>query len=752
MNKRTGIELAITGILSFLLSLIALSPALQKVGSAWGGGDMLATYVNVDNWGLLGYTQNNHYGFPFGINTNLFPNIDITQNYFAKAITVITGNPFTGINILLALSFPVIAMLAYLSIRLTGLRGPLAIALATAFTMIPYHFGRGLGHTYLAVFYGAVASVILAQLIGSGRLARMLSKGNHTTKTFTFNVFAVALLIVLTALSGVYYAVFGLILMSTAWLWRLSKTKNARHMVTLAIPIVATGLLAIAGFIPALLALSRETPYASLGERVPFESVVFAGNLAMAILAAPISKLTSYNINVSEAFGAAPALENSALTNYGTWITFAALVFVGWALLTRYRKDLTFLLTLTLVTVLFFVPWGFGYLFAAIISPQIRAWNRLVPILLLLFILMATTILARMKFTNNRSTRSSASNTTITLGVTAAILVITAVESIWPFRATYSQNSLDGQEITQAAQNYTNQINTALPQDCAILQLPYMVYPENAPIRDMNDYEHFWTALVDTQKRWSYGAVKYTKASAWMAAQPEIPTPADMSLLAQAGFCGIHLDTRAYIDPARERITATLTERYGQPAASQRISNESPNDESPNADWLFWITDASAAIPDPGLPDQSRWTPELVNLLTRPAITTNTDSLAPTVAPRGSKDSLTWWWTIAPVATFDFHQLTADKPLESISGGLRIPDCLDQDSAHVTLTLGTGESVIVEANAKTTTSFELAVKDPASGGTNSTTTLTVSSDVDGCQPVDFGYSQFVQVIDLTSNP
>lgn len=732
MTKRTGTELSVTALLSFLISLITLEPAIRRVTSAWGAGDMLATYVNVDNWGWFDYTVNNHYGYPFGINTNLFPNIDITQNVIAKLLTLISGSPFAEINLLLVLSFPIIGALAYISIRLTGLKGPLAIALATAFTMIPFHFGRGLGHTYLAVFYGAVTAVILAQLIGTGRLARMLNPQSNTRKTFILNIFAVVLLVVTTAWSGVYYAVFGLILMSTAWLWQLPRSRARQQLLLNAIPILAVGILAVIGFIPALIALSADPPYASLGERTPFESVVFAGNLAMAILAAPMSRLAllaGYNINVSEAFAAAPALESNALTNYGTWITFAAVLFTVWALFTRFRNQLTFLLTLTVVTILFFVPWGLNLFFAAFISPQIRAWNRLVPILLLLFLLMAATVAARIS-----------TPVWIAVSLAVVILVITAVESVWPFRSIYAQNAIDGTEITQAAQGYVQQIDAKLPENCAILQLPYMVYPENAPILQINDYDHFLTSLTGTNKSWSYGAVKQTQASAWMSAQPEIPSLDHMATLAEAGFCGIHLDTRGYVKPAAERIALTLTERYGAPAATQRTSSESLTD-----DWLFFITDSTAKITAP-----ADWSPELTAFLNRPAITTDTTPNSLTVAPRGSKDGLIWWWTIAPEATFTLHPVSNSAPLTSISGGIRIPECATSETEAVTLTLSTGETMILEANRKTTTNFTLELKIPAPLGTN--TTLTVMSPVEGCQPANFGYPQFAQVIDLIANP
>lgn len=57
-----------------------------------------------------------------------------------QLVNMISGNPYLGINLLLVLSFPLVGALAYISIRLIGLRGPLAVALALTFTFIPFHF------------------------------------------------------------------------------------------------------------------------------------------------------------------------------------------------------------------------------------------------------------------------------------------------------------------------------------------------------------------------------------------------------------------------------------------------------------------------------------------------------------------------------------------------------------------------------------------------------------------------------------
>ncbi len=722
VRNRTAVEVSITAVISFLISLIALSPTLGYLVNAWADGDMLSTYVNVDNWGWLSFTSGNHYGYPLGMDLGLFPTLDITQNIFAKTVSGISGNPYLGINLLLVLSFPLVAVLAYFSIRLTGLRGPLAIALATAFTFIPFHFARGLGHTYLATIYGAVAAVILAQLIGTGRLNQLTPK----------KITVVVILVILTAWSGTYYAVFGLILMAAAWLWLFAHqsekpfTKRFNKTTLLAAtPIIGTVVLIAIGTIPSLLAVRNDPAFATLGDRTPYESVIFAGILAMAILPAPMSKLAilaDYNINVSDAFSAAPALENSGLGNYGSWVTFAALLVFAVALFTKIRSHLGFLLVLLVVSILFFIPWGLNYLFAATLTPQIRAWNRMLPVILLILILLAATVLARMSFNQI---------TAITIAI--AILGVTAVESVWPWRATYANNAQEGQQVSQAAIDYTSAINTALPQNCAVLQLPATVYPEQGPLGNFNDYDHFWQSLTSKDKGWSYGAVKNTRAGAWMQQLPEVPGPEEVQTLAQAGFCGIHLDTRAFVPPAQERIVTDLTARYGPATATGGTEQIS---EFPN--WMFFTTDLNATRVDP-----KTWSQALTDYFLTPAITTD----PATTAPRGSKDALTWWWTISPQADFTIHPIDPAAPLSAITTGVRIPACAAVDQAPVTLTLTSGEqgeSITITANSKTTTDVKLQLPEP----TSTTATLTVETTFEGCANPDFPYQQFVQVIDL----
>ena len=144
----------------------------------------------------------------------------------------------------------------------------------------------------------------------------------------------------MTAWSGLYYAAFALILGAAAVIWRIAQRDRWIDVMLGAVPVAGVGLLALLGFVPGAVTVLSQPPSAPLAERMPIESVTFAGNLAMALIPAPISQLPGmwrYNEAVYAAIGAAPVLENTALTNFGTWITSACLVvfLVGLVVLSR---------------------------------------------------------------------------------------------------------------------------------------------------------------------------------------------------------------------------------------------------------------------------------------------------------------------------------------------------------------------------------------------------------------------------------
>lgn len=560
----------VSGLVALAISMLVFGPILGHLGDSWGPGDMLSHYVNVANWSLLGYQPTIRFGFPGGMDLNLVPGIDITQNTAAALIYAITGNVFTGLNAVIILSFPVCAALAVTAFRLVGLTGWWAIALAQAFTFIPYHFGRVLGHTYLGLMYAAITGVMLALLIGNGRM--------RTWPTSVPTWLAMALLIVVTAWSNVYYLVFGVILMGAALITRVIRGDTAAQLLRASTLPIATAVLGAIGYLPALWARHHESMVGDFAARSAYESVTLAGNLAMALLPAPLSELPRmgyYNEAVRGLVADAPLTEATADTNWGTWITTAALIFSAlWAVwrLRRHQtlpKQFTLVATLMLAALLFFIPWGLNALVAEFITAQIRGWNRLLPTLLLLTLLLAGVALAH---TPRLLTKRS-----VAIGASVVIAVV-VIEQVLPFQRIYASTAQRFAQDSAYARDYAEAIDTEVPGKCGVLQLPAMVYPENGRVEpELNDYEHFWLPLTNQVKDFSYGAVRFT-TSAEMVPEVTVPiTEAEIGQLEESGFCGIHVDTRGYPNKELSGLVENLTALTGGPATRGH-----------DGEWLFF--------------------------------------------------------------------------------------------------------------------------------------------------------------------
>lgn len=730
-RSRAAIEATIAAVIATVLALIVFGPVLKWTATGWAGGDMLSTYVNAEVWQGFRYQVTDQFGFPLGMNLNYFPGIDITENTFAQIVTNITGQPFIGINVLVMLTFPLVAFLAYFLFRMTGLTGAFAITGAVVFSLLPYHFGRALGHTYLATLYSAVTGMAFVLLVGSGRfeqIIKKLRKKSTSTKTKVLTLTTFAVMIVITAWTGVYYVAFTLILGAAALLWRFANRAKIKYLLIDAIPFTAIGVLAIIGFLPSILTTQGDPPLAQLSERLPYESVIFAGNLAVAVLPIPQSSLPGfdfYNASVVEAIAAAGWGESTAITNHGTWITTLALIVVLIALIVRTRRgsfagstttkyaSLPFITYLIAVTLLWFIPWGVNYLFAGTVTAQIRAWNRFTPILLLLFLLGAAAALHRTKV---------ATKPAIAIPVATVVLALTALDSVLPFRSAYADNAKDAAEITKAANEYALATNQAIPQNCGILQLPYMAYPEFGVVRGVNDYDHFWTSITNPGKRWSYGAVKNTDAGIWSGQIPELPTDEQVAAMRAGGFCAIHLDTRGYISEQLPGITDNLKSRFGEPVTTGF-----------DGEWLLYdITGTGPASPE-----------QADAFFHQPMITADPE----TTQPKETELERSWWWMKDQRSVFTFTSTRPESPITRVRGFVQAPECGTRPITLILAANGVEARTTVLAEPDSPVPFELNLPAPSS----TIATLEVQAPGPDCQGTDFEWKRYAQVINLSTH-
>jgi phosphoglycerol transferase len=684
-RRPAAVSVVVTALLSTGLFLVGFGGWVGRLASPLGGGDLLPAYAAARLWSQGAVFGDASLGYPFGMEQRYYPTADVVQNLLAGLVTRATDNPFLGINVVFAVSFPVTALAALWVFRIAGLRTPLTVVAALALTFIPYHWYR-FAHIHLATMYSAVLGVGLALLVGNGTVERRL----RSTSRLRF-ILALMPVVVLIAASGVYYACFTVLLCVAASLYRVLSGARWRDVALSAAPALAVAVALATVLAPATLFAWANPPLEPVAQRDVAESVMYGGALVFALLPAPSSGLpgfgavTSFSRDALSVLSGYPLSEVHSYSNFGSVATVAALVIFAMGGLVLARRSAAVrtgnrtrlsppVVSLGLVgmllasVLLFFIPWGLSYLFAYMITPDLRGWNRLVPVLFVLLFVGAGLVLQRLRW------RLPPARAALVAAVALAVLLF---DSVLPYRSVFADYAAEGSEFGAAGNAYATALNAAVPGHCGVLQLPFVGYPEVPPPGRMGDYEHLWPAVTNPGKSWSYGAMKGTSASAWQATLGSDVDAADLPELQAGGFCAVHVDRRGYSSIDAASVTGNLAALLGAPVAVGL-----------KGQWVAF------ALPSPvvGNPDVDR--------LVKAPGGVGTFYAPPTLSPgRGVPDEpqetrpRTIWRLHGGSAAFDVTSAPAGLPFSSVRGELHAGKCAQK----ITLTLRSGDSVATES-------------------------------------------------------
>lgn len=207
----------------------------------------------------------------------------------------------------------------------------------------------------------------------------------------------------------------------------------------------------------------------------------------------------------------------------------------GWRLAPARQELLTQLGLLNLTALLVGTLGGFGALLAVLVSPQIRAYNRICVYLSFFACCVVALFLdelgARFFPTGKRAAA---------FGLGVILLSVLGVLDLTPRRPLpdFALVAADYQNDAEFFQRVEARAHPA----AMIFQLPAHGFPEGL------GYDHFKAYLHTRQLRWSYGAMKGRPAVQWQAEVSAQTTPRMLETLAAAGFSGVQLDRWLYKD------------------------------------------------------------------------------------------------------------------------------------------------------------------------------------------------------------
>jgi phosphoglycerol transferase len=458
-------------------------------------------------------------------------------------IRVFTHNPGLAINLLFFLGYPLAGITALYAFRKFGISTGLAMAGAVLYAFIPFHQMRNEAHLIYACYYLVPLMALVLVWISTGHeLFLTLGQQARTSGVRITRDGIISLLVCfLIGWDNPYTAFFGIVLLAVGGLLGRLRGRNPRSLIAAfvlsAVIIVSFGV----GLLPNVVYIHNHGR-TTTATRIPSESEMYG--LTLIQMLAPVTNHRIHRLAewkdrfLSQAVMVNGENESSALGAVGA---VGCVVLLVCLFLPNCPEILYSLSILNLFAFLMGTIGGLGAIFSFVVSPQLRGFSR-VTVYIAFFCIAASMIVLDYIVANGFGKR----NTIVGLIAIPSLILVVGIYDQVPKGLTLGRDRV-GMEF-RAMGEFVRNIESLVPPNSMIFQLPYDPFPESPPINRMNDYEELKGYLHSKSLRWSYGAMKGREVSKWQAAITAEPTDKMLIAVAKVGFAGIYVDRFGYPD------------------------------------------------------------------------------------------------------------------------------------------------------------------------------------------------------------
>lgn len=494
---------------------------------------------------------NQFVGAPYGTNLLDFPVSDSLHYVILHIFAWFTNKTFTLYNIYYYFGFLLTSINSFFVFKRLKIGFIFALPGALAFAYLPYHFMR-YEHLYLASYYMLPLCLWLFYAVSIGEM-HILDKAAHRTKFgFRFEkrlLVPIVAICLLTASSGIYYSLFMVMIGIFASVFYLIMDWSERDKVrTINLGVIT---LLIFGF--TLLNLSPSIafrasygkPSVPVGERLWTEADTHGLKLASLVLPSPLHRIELLR-EITLRYNDTAILVYDTKTASLGFIGVIGLCISVWFLLFGRKSDEPQKKFGTINLLCFFIATigGFGGMFAFLVNPSLRAYNRISVVIAFVcitsFSYFLHTCFLRFKNAQNRILKSL---------ILLSLLFVVWIDQVYYPDFQSSQNDLELNYLNDV--QFSHRISSMVEEDAQIFQLPYMPFPENGPLNGMFDYDHFRPYLYTTGLHWSYGGIKGRESAIFAEKTANLPANQMVDALREKGFSAIYIDRKGYTDDAK---------------------------------------------------------------------------------------------------------------------------------------------------------------------------------------------------------
>lgn len=550
-------------------------------------GDSNLAMMTVRNMQRTGWFQTSDLlNAPLGQDLHGYPSaLGDLWNAAGLRVLSLVLSPAGTITVAYVLSFATIAITAYACLRLLRVPLLLAVVLGAVYAWLPYHFVRGTGHLYLSNYAAVPLACMLVLAVLRPDLRRWLLASKVRV--------ALALLVaVAIGGSGLYYAVFTLVLLASVAIVALAQRQGWRPVLLAGGLAAAIGAVVAASAIPTVLFRLGGGSIAVEGRS--YLATEYYG-LKLTHLLLPLS---SHRI---DAFGALrDATTDSLIPGEGSetlgLIGVVGCVIAVVAAFAVHRSGavahrLRALGTVALLAVLWSTVAGFNGVLAAAGIAQLRAWNRMSVVIG--FVAIAAAGVAGGWLWRRMGARLAPRRTLralVAVGAAGSVAVVGLLDqSSDAFVPDYAE--VEAQWTSDAT--FFAAVQDRFGAGAQVFQLPVVAFPESPPVAGMSDYEHL-RGYLHSDLAWSYAGVKGSDTEWQMITMADGLTEALPSLVA-VGFDAVYVNRTGYDDGAA-----------GVEAELATATGEEPMVDSTGTLAVYDLRGYAAELAESGVPLPSR--------------------------------------------------------------------------------------------------------------------------------------------------
>ncbi|MBR0644705.1 hypothetical protein [Plastoroseomonas hellenica] len=508
--------------------------------------------------------RNGHLGFPGRIDLLGFPFSDLTPRLLQFLGTATTGRVFAGAHIYAAVIVAANVGAAYAALFLYIRRPWRALLGALAFATLPFFAWRLGLHDYLAAYYPAPLTFILLHRLAAAEVGRTTCAAWRALAWDPVSLACTAVV----ATSGIYYSFFGAMLLGVGAAALSLQRRSPRPLLLATAPLLLLfGLLALtlAPFVLHEMHQGAQFPPRAVREQTYYGTRI--SDVLRLLDPLPAQALQRYALISSEHEGSdfwpGPLLSGFVLL---ACLAAPALAWRGIGAqpagcAPRRAEMAQMVLACLCFSLLFTVPWGLGMMFNALVSPLIRAQNRIAPffafgaILLALWSWRAPTLWMIRCWGRRRGAR-------LALSVLALLTIANASASLGVLQRK-QRAMLDSPDYQQEIASVDRVLAAGQAHGVTtVLQLPIVSWLEQPRVGNFEPYWHmrpFIRSRLGDPLRWSFGLTENSPGFALLRLAERTGERAALpERMACLGFDAVLLERRAYTREQTAEWDATL--------------------------------------------------------------------------------------------------------------------------------------------------------------------------------------------------